>query len=119
MPKYIKYRCDSQHFGYTCKGHEHCEQSLGVLVCFLSELKHHAIEVFQSRNVYIHVLISDEILMTNLKRSTSQCSGGLQFLHPRKFQGCTGDSIITVNVEDTWLLESVSSCAMNPAVIDN
>ncbi|CAG0889082.1 unnamed protein product [Darwinula stevensoni] len=119
-PKYIKYRCGNRHFEKICKGQQYCEPSLGVLVCFLSVLRHDVRETL--RETLVRVLVSDETLMANLQRWMEiwnpQDSIELRFLHPREFHGCTGDFIITVNVEDAWLMESVSTRTMNLAIID-
>ncbi|CAG0889085.1 unnamed protein product [Darwinula stevensoni] len=111
-PKYFKYKCTGRHLNFSCKGQMYCELLLGVLVCFRSILNQ---EMDQDP---MHVLVSDETLMVTLQNCAQNESREIIFLHPREFRGSTADSIVIANVDDMWMMESVSRSAIYLAIID-
>ncbi|CAG0896297.1 unnamed protein product [Darwinula stevensoni] len=113
-PKYIKYKCTGQHLNRSCMGQECCQRLLGVLVCFRSVMNENMDEDT------VQVLLSDQALMKTLLKNTPAKARYqyLRFVHPKEFQGCTANVVFTVNVEDAWLMESVSRSMISLFVID-
>ncbi|CAG0895439.1 unnamed protein product [Darwinula stevensoni] len=112
-PKYIKYKCTRSHMGMLCKDQELCERVLGVHVCFHSVLKQN-----MSGDI-VYVFVSDNTLMATLEENTpDHARKVLTFSHPEKCRGSTADIIVTVNVEDIWLLESISRATTQIFIID-
>ncbi|CAG0896619.1 unnamed protein product [Darwinula stevensoni] len=79
----------------------------------------------RTANGEVHVLVPDEKLMTFLDWFSS-CSFSdqkirdkqLKFVHPKDFRGCESSVSITVNVDDRWLLESMSRSRTDLFIID-
>ncbi|CAG0889786.1 unnamed protein product [Darwinula stevensoni] len=122
-PKYIslKYNCPGKHNSLLCRGSKHCMPYIGAYICFHSELT-----LTQLKEKSVFVLMSNVKLKDYLKSSLmgdrrSEVEGraeDFQFFEPRKFRGCESSVILTVNVEDTWLLESISRARTMLFIID-
>ncbi|CAG0886539.1 unnamed protein product [Darwinula stevensoni] len=121
-PKHIhvEYECKGKHSGYNCKGQENCMPYLGAFICF----RHAEREVPEGELLY--VLVSDDDMKSFLEScigdpkysSRSSDLHKMQFVHPMDFRGCESRFTITVNVEASWLLESLSRAQTNLYVID-
>ncbi|CAG0901625.1 unnamed protein product [Darwinula stevensoni] len=66
----------------------------------------------------IHVLASDEKLLLFLESLNEKNAKKLMVIHPKDFRGCESSVSITVNVEDSWLLESMSRARTMLFIID-
>ncbi|CAG0884497.1 unnamed protein product [Darwinula stevensoni] len=115
-PKYItmNYHCGDHHLSYSCKGQNHCMSYVGAFLCFRFALT----QAINEKLSLVPVLISDGELMSALEAFSGNHVAKLQFLHPKDFRGCEAKACISVNVEDSWLLESVSRARTDLYIID-
>ncbi|CAG0890405.1 unnamed protein product [Darwinula stevensoni] len=113
-PKYITmtYCCTGNHLSYSCKGQKDCSVYMVSIICFRYAL------MLVSTVELIHVLVSDMKLLTILQAINEEPSRIL-FLHPQDFRGCECYVSIAVNVEDCWLLDSLSRARTNLIIIDS
>ncbi|CAG0882040.1 unnamed protein product [Darwinula stevensoni] len=121
-PKHIhvEYECKGKHLCYNCKGQENCMPYLGAFICFRYA------ERAVPEGELVYVLVSDNNMKSFLESwkgdpnysSRSKDHHKMYFVHPMDFRGCESRFTITVNVEASWLLESLSRAQTNLHVID-
>ncbi|CAG0891165.1 unnamed protein product [Darwinula stevensoni] len=114
---FMKYHCPGQHMEYTCKGHENCMPYITGFFCFRFALAPEVNQVISEREP-VHVLVSDEKLIPLLKAMNERYDGRLELVHPKDFRGCESSAVVTLNVEDSWLLESISRARTSLFIID-
>ncbi|CAG0900742.1 unnamed protein product [Darwinula stevensoni] len=71
----------------------------------------------QAKNQEPYVLVSDEHLLNSLQSLKSFFD--VQVIHSRDFRGCEASVIISVNVNDDWLLEVISRSRTRLIIIDH
>ncbi|CAG0893953.1 unnamed protein product [Darwinula stevensoni] len=108
----MKYKCPGRHLKYDCKGETHCMPYMGAFFCFRFALDQ------EMGGEPIHVLVSDEKLLYFLQAFSKYHKNKPKFFHPKDFRGCESSVSIAVNVDDAWLLESISRSRMNLFIID-
>ncbi|CAG0895687.1 unnamed protein product [Darwinula stevensoni] len=113
----LKYNCPGQHLGKMCFGQKYCMPYLGAFRCFRYTLSQ------KISGEQIYVLASDRKLISFLmwfdKRHARVAENMLLvFVHPEDFRGCESSVSIVINVDDHWLLESISRSRTNLFVID-
>ncbi|CAG0894188.1 unnamed protein product [Darwinula stevensoni] len=113
-PKFItmKYSCPGSHLEMECKGQKNCMPYIGAYICFLFVLEQGI------SGEPVHVLVSDTKLMKFLRKITKDRGKELLFFHPKDFRGCETSLSINVNVNDSWLLESLSRAKTDLFIID-
>ncbi|CAG0882330.1 unnamed protein product [Darwinula stevensoni] len=111
--KYISmknYKCSGRHLGYLCKGEKSCSAKVAA-VSGLSRA------IFpKTTNNQPHVLVSDKDLLTSLQSLKTRFD--VQVIHPKEFRGCEASVIVSVNVNDEWLLEVISRSRTQLIIID-
>ncbi|CAG0893750.1 unnamed protein product [Darwinula stevensoni] len=108
----IKYLCPGNHLDLSCKGQESCLPYIGAYVCFLSALSQEIL------GEVVYVLMPDRKLMNFLQTISGEHARRLHFFHPEDFRGCESSVTITVNVDDSWILESLSRAKTHLYIID-
>ncbi|CAG0900023.1 unnamed protein product, partial [Darwinula stevensoni] len=105
----MDYICRGNHQGNRCK-RDLCMRYIAAFTCFRYLLK--------TIEDPVPVLMSDEDLKQFLSEYSKKEGKKFHFIHPKNFRGCESSSSITVNVEDSWLLESLSRAQTNLHIID-
>ncbi|CAG0897331.1 unnamed protein product [Darwinula stevensoni] len=108
----MKYLCPGSHLDLSCKGQECCLPYIGAYVCFLSALSQEIL------GEVVYVLMPDRKLMNFLQTISGEHARRLHFFHPEEFRGCESSVTITVNVDDSWILESLSRAKTHLYIID-
>ncbi|CAG0889431.1 unnamed protein product [Darwinula stevensoni] len=113
-PKLIvmNYDCTGSHISYKCKGQKYCMPFIGAFLCFRFAMS------LEMSGDPVHVLVSDRKLISFLQAISNIRGRNLKFFHPEDFRGCESSVCITINVDDTWLLESISRARTDLFVID-
>ncbi|CAG0885219.1 unnamed protein product [Darwinula stevensoni] len=106
--------CSRRHYGYICNGKNACGNSLTILpslcLCVLQEL----VDEDQP-----YVLVSDENLLLSLQEKINEFLPNVHVKHSKDFRGCETSVVISVNVNDEWLLEVISRSRSRLIIIDN
>ncbi|CAG0890464.1 unnamed protein product [Darwinula stevensoni] len=125
---YLNHKCSGRHWGYLCNEEERCESIEPVLPslllfalsraggCDITEMEPNATE-----GDVIYVLFSDDDLLASLQSQVYKRLGEnlrTKFLHCRDFWGCEASSVISVNVDDSFLLEVLSRGRIQLILVD-
>ncbi|CAG0892389.1 unnamed protein product [Darwinula stevensoni] len=113
QPKHIKvkYNCPGHHLTRKCKGQEHCGPFMGAFLCFRYVL------TFEN-DKSIYVMVTDPKLLSCLESLSEDHAKRLTFVAPEDFRGCESNVTVAVNVEDTWILDSISRARTSLYIID-
>ncbi|CAG0897134.1 unnamed protein product [Darwinula stevensoni] len=113
-PKYIRIKrsCPGHRLGYVCV--RDMKPCVDALVCFLFAITQ------ELSAEHAHVLVSNAQLISSLKtvKISQEKADQLEFVHLEQFRGCESSVSITVNVDDEWLLESVSRSQTRLIIVD-
>ncbi|CAG0901868.1 unnamed protein product [Darwinula stevensoni] len=116
----MRYSCPGKHGNYRCKGKASCMRYIASFMSFCSVLEELKKTKSEKKNKDpVRILMTDKDLMEFMDEySKGKNVGELRFIHPKDFRGCESNVSITVNVEDSWLLESLSRAKTDLWIID-
>ncbi|CAG0898304.1 unnamed protein product, partial [Darwinula stevensoni] len=98
------FKCSGRHLGYICRGEGTCHKSVAVASAIMTD--------HQS-----YILASDKDLLKSLQVLLNRLE--IQVIHPENFRGCEASVIVSLDVNDDWLLEVISRSRTQLIIIDN